>query len=376
MIFYIKEKKLFLCPLDVLFATTFLYCIYGMMWLSEKYLFFIEPLIILFSVSSFWIYNKFFSKSKESANVSLEITLSRNNFITIYSLACVGVLSFFLIYAYYGFEYFSLTKDLRYKFIKATEVPRILSFVTMIGLFIASVSNQQQFSGLRKILVILFWLISFAEINREMMLIMGMVSAGSYFTKIKHNNDNTKFLPLGVMILGGLVLIITKPLLFFLQFGIFPDSFFNSSELTNWIRHFSYVKRFDIDLTFVQRNDLQYFLNAIIFPYSMFDSASKVYFEDVLRGTYAGMTYGYSGLLWTEYYFKGYFLAIPWIFLSMIYSKTFFKENDFLRIIISLIFIVIVYRFFRSEWPLVVKTALWVYLYPTLILYFLLKRNN
>ena len=88
------------------------------------------------------------------------------------------------------------------------------------------------------------------------------------------------------------------------------------------------------------------------------------------------MTYGYSGLLWTNYYFKNYFLIIPWMILCIVYSKTYFKNNDFLRIAFSLILAILVYRFFRSEWPLVIKTGLWVYFYPTLILYFLIRRTN
>jgi len=117
-------------------------------------------------------------------------------------------------------------------------------------------------------------------------------------------------------------------------------------------------------------------LNSIIYPFSYFDSASKIFFEEILKNTYSGMTYGYSGLIWTDYYFNGYFLTLPWIFLSIIYSKSFFNNNDFLRITFSLILIIISYRFFRSEWPLVIKTMLWVYFYPTLILYFLIKSND
>ena len=62
--------------------------------------------------------------------------------------------------------------------------------------------------------------------------------------------------------------------------------------------------------------------------------------------------------------------------LTEVENNDFFSKNDFLRITFSLILIIICYRFFRSEWPLVIKTMLWVYFYPTLILYFLLKRER
>ncbi len=185
MIFYIKEKKLFLCPLDVLFLSASAYSIYGMFWLKEASLFFKEPLIVLSAVTGFWLYKKFISKSKEECYVSLEIELSSKNQFIIYSLGSLGIISFLLIYIYYGIEYFSLTKDLRYQYIKVTEIPRILSFVTMIGLFVASVANQQYYPLARKTLVLMFWLIAFIEINREMMIIMALVSSAFYFKKKK-----------------------------------------------------------------------------------------------------------------------------------------------------------------------------------------------
>ena len=376
MIFYIKEKKLFLCPLDVLFVSALSYSIYGMFWLKNASLFFKEPLIILFSVTVFWLYKKFISNSSKDCYVSLETDLSSKKQYIIYSLASLGIISFLIIYVYYGLEYFSLTKDLRYKYIKFTEIPRILSLVTMIGLFVASVANHQYYPLARKILVLLFWIISFIEINREMMIIMALTSSAHFFKNKKDKVESVKLLSLSTVIIGGFVLIMTKPVLFILQYGIYPENFFYISELSNWVRHFAFVKLRNIDISIVQQYDLQYFLNALIFPFSYFDSASKIFFEKILNNTYTGMTFGYSGLIWTDYYFNGYFLIFPWIFLSMIYGKTFFSKNDFLRITFSLILIIICYRFFRSEWPLVIKTMLWVYFYPTLILYFLLKRER
>ena len=126
MIFYIKNKKLFLCPIDLLFISSIFYCVYGMLWLNEKILFFKEPLIILFSISFFWIYKKTLPNSKDQSYISLEITLNEKNFYMIHLIATVGIISFLIIYFILGAEYFSLTKDLRYKYIKSTEVPRII----------------------------------------------------------------------------------------------------------------------------------------------------------------------------------------------------------------------------------------------------------
>ncbi|MDB2710175.1 hypothetical protein N9Y12_04070 [Candidatus Pelagibacter bacterium] len=376
MIFYIKNKKLFLCPIDLLFISSIFYCVYGMLWLNEKILFFKEPLIILFSISFFWIYKKTLSNSKDQSYISLEITLNEKNFYMIHLIATVGIVSFLIFYFILGAEYFSLTKDLRYKYIKSTEVPRIISFVSMIGLFVGSVSNKQYYQKYRKFIVIIFWIISFLEINREMILLMSFVSYSRFLSNIKHTGKNIKLISLFFIMMGALLMIFSKPLLFYYQFGTYPDSIYNVSELTNWLRHFAYVKINNFDVSEVQKYDLQYLLNAIIFPYSFFNSASKIFYEDILQNTYYGMTYGYSGLLWTNYYFKNYFLIIPWILLCIIYSKTYFKNNDFLRIAFSLILAILVYRFFRSEWPLVIKTGLWVYFYPTLILYFLIRKTN
>lgn len=376
MIFYIKNKKLFLCPLDLLLVASIFYCGYGMLWLNEKYLFFKEPLIILLTILIFWIYKKIFSNSKDQSYISLEISLNKKDFSIIYFIATVGIISFLLIYIFIGLEYFSLTKDLRYKYIKTTEVPRITSFVSIIGLFLCSVSNTQYYQKFRKIIVSLFWIISFLEINREMILLMSFVSYSSYLSKIKHSQKSITFKSIFFLILGAFLMIFSKPILFYFQFGTFPETFYNVSELTNWVRHYAFVKVNNIDISEVQKYDLQYLLNSIIFPYSFFYSASKIFYEDILQNTYYGMTYGYSGLLWTNYYFKNYFLSIPWMLLCLVYSKTYFKNNDFLRIAFSLILSVLVYRFFRSEWPLVIKTGLWVYFYPTLIMYFLIRKKN
>ena len=376
MIFYIKEKKLFLCPIDLLFLSSIFYCGYGMLWLNEKYLFFKEPLIILFTISTFWFYKKIFSKSKNQSYISLEISLNKKEFVMIYFIATAGIISFLLIYLIIGLEYFSLTKDLRYKYIKITEVPRIIAFVSMIGLFVASVSNKQYYQKFRKIIVIIFWIISFLEINREMILLMSFISYSKYLSNIKHSYKSVKFISIFFIVLGAFLMIFSKPLLFYFQFGTYPDTFYNVTELTNWVRHYAYVKTYNIDISEVQKYDLQYLLNSIIFPYSFYFSASKIFYEDILQNTYYGMTYGYSGLLWTNYYFKNYFLIIPWMILCIVYSKTYFKNNDFLRIAFSLILAILVDRFFRSEWPLVIKTGLWVYFYPTLILYFLIRRTN
>ena len=108
MIFYIKDKKLFFCPIDLLLISSIFYCGYGMLWLKEKYLFFKEPLIILLTISFFWIYKKFFSNSKDQSLVSLEISLNKKNFFMIYFVATAGVISFLLIYIIIGFEYFDL----------------------------------------------------------------------------------------------------------------------------------------------------------------------------------------------------------------------------------------------------------------------------
>ena len=274
MIFYIKNKKLFLCPIDLLFISSIFYCVYGMLWLNEKILFFKEPLIILFSISFFWIYKKTLSNSKDQSYISLEITLDKKNFYMIYLIATVGIISFLIIYFFLGAEYFSLTKDLRYKYIKSTEVPRIISFVSMIGLFVSSVSNKQYYQKYRKLIVTIFWIISFLEINREMILLMSFVSYSRFLSNIKHTGRNIKFISLFFIMLGALLMIFSKPILFYYQFGTYPESIYNVSELTNWLRHFAYVKINNFDVSEVQKYDLQYLLNAIIFPYSFFNSAS------------------------------------------------------------------------------------------------------
>lgn len=376
MLFYIKNKQLLLCTLDFLFIASIFYCGYGILWLDEKGLYFKEPVIIILTITSFWIYKKFFSNSKDEQYVSLEINLKKKNFFIIYCVASAGILSFLLIYFIFGPEYFSLSKEFRYKYIKSTEVPRIIAFVSMIGLFISSVSNEQHYQRFRKIIVTIFWIISFLEINREMIILMSLISYSKYLTRIKRTNKSIKLVSVVFILIGAVIMIYFKPFVFYFQYGTYPETFYNLSELTNWVRHYAYVYSYGIDISEVQKYDLQYFLNSLIFPYSYFSSASKIFYENILQNTYYGMTYGYSGLLWTNYYFKNYFLIIPWLLLSVFYSKTYFKKNDFLRIAFSLTLTILAFRFFRSEWPLVVKTGLWVYFYPSLILLFLVKRAS
>ena len=164
-----------------------------------------------------------------------------------------------------------------------------------------------------------------------------------------------------------------KPLFYFIILGkIYDGGWYNIGELVNWMRHEFYVDSQSIDITSIQRNDIQYLLQAFVLPFATVDSSSAVFFKEILDGDNSGRTYGYSGALWMSNYLPGYeFVSGIIILLTLFVLKFLFNKEIYNLLLI--IFCIVGFRLFRSEWPLVLKTLNWNYLYPSILVLLSIK---
>ena len=64
---------------------------------------------------------------------------------------------------------------------------------------------------------------------------------------------------------------------------------------------------------------------------------------------------------------------MPWLLIFWFYSLSFFRKELILKVLVTFGLALITYRFFRSEWPLVLKTFLWTFIYPGVV-FLLLSR--
>lgn len=275
---------------------------------------------------------------------------------------------------YGGMEYLSSSKVDRYEQVNSLIFLRIPFYASLFCLIILVSEVHKRFVFIKNLLIYMAVFIGVFEMNRELLIIIGLLIVIKLY---KHNGR--VIIPQGIV--GFLIIILSaifflvllKPLLYLVVLGEHYDGgFINFGETVNWYRWLDYAQSRSIDLSQVQKNDFQYSIASFLLPYSPFDSASKIWFRDILGHDYAGMTYGYSGVLWLSHYFKGWTISIPWMSLFYLYSCN-FKVQRGLAIILQIGLAVVSYRFFRSEWPLVLKTYLWVFFYPTVI-FFIVSR--
>ena len=64
------------------------------------------------------------------------------------------------------------------------------------------------------------------------------------------------------------VLLAAKPLYYLIVLGsVYDGGFANYGEVVNWYRWLDYANLRDIDISIVQRNDLNYSLQALVYPF-------------------------------------------------------------------------------------------------------------
>lgn len=302
----------------------------------------------------------------------LKITLATLIKQKLIFLSFAGICSMFLFFAINGLDYFSADKVERSGSIASSFIlrPPFYAFIVCLVILYSDTSNS--YKKIKSLFFYILLLISVIEMNRELIILSGIIFL------IRFNKIYGKLLiPKGItgfvliMTSTVFVLIFLKPIMYIFLLGIpYDGGFFNYGETVNWYRWLDYSITRDTDIASVQRNDFLYSIYSIFLPYNPVDSASKIWFIEVLGNAEEGRTYGYSGVLWLSYYLTGPSIALGWMFLFFIYSSK-FSNNQIIQIIIYIGLLMVTYRFFRSEWPLVLKTILWTFIYPSFIFYYL-----
>jgi hypothetical protein len=272
--------------------------------------------------------------------------------------------------------YFSMDKVERAPALRTLYGVRVLFFVSGVAYYLSlmkgDVVQNVVMRRLHFLYLVLYTAVTLVEINREMLLVLGILVlcwAGRfryYFPR---------FFP------GQLALLVLTVLLFFTLKGLLYPIFFATAyeggllsfgEVVNWMRWTAFAFDRDVDLGELHRNDWRYLMNALVFPASAYESASAIWFREILQIDSVGQTYGYSGLL-SWYAVGGWHgvFALPAI-LGFICAKLDASTNP-IAALASFCLVMVSFRFFRSEYVLVVKTYLWQFFYPGVLLYYVSK---
>ena len=299
-----------------------------------------------------------------------ESNISVGTEIRLLVFICIAQLVMLAYFLYGGVDYLTSGKVERYEQGSTLLFLRIPFYASLICLILLVCEGGQRFSGIKNLLIFFAIGISIIEMNRELLIIVALLCAIRLY-----KNNNRLVIPQGffgfiVIIFAAIFfLVFLKPLLYLIVLGRqYDGGLINFGEAVNWYRWLDYAATRSVDLSQVQRNDLNYSLASIVLPYSPFESASKLWFRDVLGNDHVGMTYGYSGVLWLSHYFKSWTIMLPWMLLFYLYSFN-FKVQGGVGMILQVGLAIVSYRFFRSEWPLVLKTYLWLFVYPSVILF-------
>lgn len=285
-------------------------------------------------------------------------------------LAFVGISGMLIFFAYFGSSYVLSDKILRSETINDTFFIRIPFYASISCAFILYSDKDCRYRKTRELIFYLILFVSLVEMNRELLLAVGLLFVFKHYQQHRRLLIPSGFFGFIVIILMLVFfLVLLKPLLYLTILGSqYDGGFLNFGETVNWYKWLDYKAVNDVDLSEVQKNDFSYALFSIFLPYSPVDSASAIWFREVLGNSDIGRTYGYSGVLWLSRYLSDTLISLPWIFVFYIYSLRWSRRNT-INIIIGLGLCLISFRFFRSEWPLVLKTYIWTFLYPSLLFY-------
>ena len=290
-------------------------------------------------------------------------------------LAVLGSLLMLIYPLFFNGFFYSSDKLERASIIQSSFFVRIPFYAALFICFCLYATKDKSHQYGRFILFIVIGFVTLVDMNREFLIAFGLICMVRHF-----NLHGSNIIPKGfwgfiiIISLALFVLLAAKPLYYLIVLGsVYDGGFANYGEVVNWYRWLDYANLRDIDISIVQRNDLNYSLQALVYPFSSYDSASKIWFNEILGYQDVGRTFGYSGVLWVSYYFKGPLIMVPWLILFWLYSLSYFKNNLALKVLFMFGLTLITYRFFRSEWPLVLKTFLWTFIYPGVV-FLLLSR--
>jgi oligosaccharide repeat unit polymerase len=270
--------------------------------------------------------------------------------------------------------YLSMDKIERSPALRELYGVRILFFMSPVIYYLAlmrcAVVENALLRKVYLLYLMLYCAVTFVEINREMLLVLGVLAL-CWLGRFR------KYFP--PFFPRQLILIVLVLVLFFTLKGLLYPIFFATTyeggllsfgEVINWARWTVYAFDNGIDIEQLHRNDWRYLANALVFPFSAHESASAIWFREVLQMESVGQTYGYSGIL-SWYSLGGWVGVLMFPALLGFVSVILDRRASPLAALATFCLVLVSFRFFRSEYVLVIKTYLWQFFYPGLLFLFL-----
>ncbi len=318
-----------------------------------------EATLSLLAIGLFWV----LLRHRSFLDLNLEISLQLEKNLLVSVLVLLG--SILLFYIAVGFSYFSLDKIERSPLITDFFFLRVGFWAGAVLLLILLCEKSGRFRSTKLAAVIFSIFVLLVEGNRELLIISGLQVVFYQWTfnrRLIVPQGFPGFLTLAFALF--FVTVLFKPLFYIIAVGqAYDGGWFNFGELVNWIRWNHYVDTRGIDAAYIQRFDLQYLAEALVLPFSSFQSSSAVWFVEVLGNEGRGRTFGYSGVLWLSAYFPGWTIVVPWLLICLLFMKL-SDAKSLVLILFVFCACAISFRLFRSEWVLVAKTFLWLFFYP------------
>lgn len=303
--------------------------------------------------------------------LEVELSMSRRlekKLLLISALFVFSIVAFFLSV---GLDYFRMDKIERSQLISQYFVFRVGFWASSILVILLICEKERRFRRAKAGLIVAMFSILVLEGSRELLLIVGVqfIFYQWFFKKrLIFPQGFSGFL--AFIFLLFFVTVLFKPIFYIITVGEFYDGgWLNFGELVNWYRWLNQSYVDGIDVAYVQRNDLLYLVQAFYLPFSTVESSSSVWFTEILGNEEGqGRTYGYSGVLWLSAYFPGLTIMLPWLATGVLFSlfANARKPASFLFVFAVCL---VSYRLFRSEWVLVVKTVLWLFFYPSFLIF-------
>ena len=369
MIFHSDKGSLYFKPLDFLLLTGVAYLATGIAYGILTYNFYSSSAIYsLISIIISWL---IFSKK---SIIRCHFSIDRNLEWILLAFTVLCMLSILFFYIAAGPSYFTIDKVTRYTVGSQLIYLKTGYWGSLSLLTALSIEGSRRFITCKTSLYALALLIGIIEGDRQILLILCFTSVFIFWARY-----NICLIPRGMN--GAIIVIFVmtfitfffKPIFYILFLGKhFDGGWFYASELFNWVRWEYYAKSNNIDISQVQINDIKYGLESIFLPFSSVDSSSRMWFNNVLGHKKSiGLTYGYSGTMWLGRWLPGLTIALPWFALCFLIHKITQSKDTLLKYLLLLPLVFLLYRLFRSEWVLLLKLYLWLFLYPSLIIYYL-----
>lgn len=298
-----------------------------------------------------------------SPNVSLKLSL--------YAL-CLVVITL-SIYLFIDPSYFSSDKLERAELVSRLYRIRFIAFTACVLLGVMVVRWNSCTLQVRIVLLIAYILLfaySIIELNRELFLIFGI----TYFI---YYHYNVREINIGRLIfysaLGVPIFLVFKFVAYWVFFNKpYDGGIISVGELVNWSRWTDLALINQLDLKRIQSDDFSYFLTSLVYPFSNHEISSEVLFQEILGQSGVGRSYGYSGPLWA-YGFFGY-IGVFVFYLLLAASLAYLRIGKTLWLdILTVSMMFLMFRFFRQEWVIPIKTLLWVCFYPSMLLVLLAR---